>query len=61
MDVVALAQNGIVNAVAKLIADGKLDLEPLATYALPFTHYAEGLELLRNREAIKVRFLPWAE
>ena len=42
----------------KLIADGKLDLEPLATCALPFTRYAEGLEMLRNREAIKVRFLP---
>lgn len=44
-----------------LIAEGKLDLEPLATYTLPFTHYAEGVELLRNKEATKVRFLPWAE
>ena len=33
----------------------------LATCALPFMRYAEGLEMLRNREAIKVRFLPWAE
>jgi threonine 3-dehydrogenase len=45
----------------ELIADGKLDIEPLATCALPFTRYSEGLDMLRNREAIKVRFLPWAE
>ncbi len=44
-----------------LIADGKLDIEPLATCALPFTRYAEGVQMLRNKEAIKVRFLPWAE
>jgi len=44
-----------------LIAKGKLDLEQLATHALPFTRYAEGVELLRNKEATKIRFLPWAE
>ena len=44
-----------------LIAEGKLDIEQLATHALPFTRYAEGVELLRNKEATKIRFLPWAE
>jgi 2-desacetyl-2-hydroxyethyl bacteriochlorophyllide A dehydrogenase len=44
-----------------LIADGKLDLEMLATCALPFARYAEGVELLRAKEATKIRFLPWGD
>lgn len=44
----------------RLIADGKLDLKPLSTHTLPLNRYAEGVDLLRTKEAIKVRFLPWA-
>jgi len=43
-----------------LVIQGKLDLTPLATHSLPLTRYAEGVELLRAKQAIKVRFLPWA-
>jgi threonine 3-dehydrogenase len=52
---------GAAERALKLITDGKLDIEPLATHVLPFTRYAEGVELLRSKEAIKIRFLPWAE
>ena len=44
-----------------LIAAGKLDLEPLATCALPLTRYAEGIALLRAKQATKIRFLPWEQ
>ena len=43
-----------------LVLEGKLNLAPLATHCLPFTHYAEGVDLLRRKEAIKIRFDPWA-
>lgn len=42
----------------QLIQQGKLDLTPLATHTLPLTRYAEGVDLLRTKAAIKVRFLP---
>ena len=42
------------------IAAGRLDLACLSTHTLPFSRYAEGIELLRTKAAIKVRFLPWA-
>jgi len=45
----------------RLIEQGQLDLSPLATHSLPLHRYAEGVELLRAKQAIKVRFLPWAE
>ena len=40
--------------------DGKLALAPLATHTLPLTRYAEGVQLLRRKEALKIRFDPWA-
>jgi threonine dehydrogenase-like Zn-dependent dehydrogenase len=43
----------------RLITEGKLRLAPLMTHTLPFTRYAEGVELLRNKRAIKVLFDPW--
>lgn len=52
---------GAAERALQLIADGKLDVEKLATHALPFSRYSEGIEMLRNKEAIKIRFLPWAE
>jgi len=45
----------------QLILDGRIDLTSLATHALPLTRYAEGVELLRSKEAIKIRFLTWEE
>ena len=42
-----------------LIAAGKLDLQPLVTHRLPLERYAEGIDLLEQRKAIKVCFLPW--
>jgi threonine dehydrogenase-like Zn-dependent dehydrogenase len=44
-----------------LIAAGGLDLTPLVTHRLPLTRYTEGVALLRDREAIKVLFLPWED
>ncbi len=41
-----------------LIVSGKLDLTPLVTHRLPLSRYAEGVELLRTKEAVKVLFLP---
>lgn len=43
----------------QLIAAGKLDLQPLVTHRLPLERYAEGIDLLEQRKAIKVCFLPW--
>lgn len=42
------------------ITAGKLDLAPLITHTLPLTRYAEAVELLRTKAAIKVLFDPWA-
>ncbi|MDI9546307.1 MAG: zinc-binding dehydrogenase [Chloroflexota bacterium] len=44
-----------------LVTGGQLRLAPLVTHTLPLTRYAEGIELLRNKEAIKVLYLPWTE
>jgi threonine dehydrogenase-like Zn-dependent dehydrogenase len=43
------------------VQSGKLSLAPLVTHTLPFSHYDEGIALLRGREAIKICFLPWAD
>lgn len=44
----------------RFIVDGKLRLAPLMTHTLPVTRYAEAVELLRSKQAIKVLFDPWA-
>jgi len=41
-----------------LVADGRLDLKPLATHQLPLADYLEGIDLLRSRQAVKIQFLP---
>jgi threonine dehydrogenase-like Zn-dependent dehydrogenase len=43
------------------IQAGQLDLSALITHRLPFSRYAEAVDLLRRKEAIKVLFDPWAE
>jgi threonine dehydrogenase-like Zn-dependent dehydrogenase len=45
----------------QLVLAGQLDLSPLVTHTLPLSRYAEGVKLLRSKEALKVCFLPWAE
>jgi len=45
----------------RLIEAGKLDLSSLVTHRLPLTRYAEGVGLLRRKEALKVLFLPWED
>jgi len=49
---------GAAERALELVADGRLRLAPLVTHTLPFTRYAEGIELLRRKEAIKVLFTP---
>jgi len=43
----------------RLIIEGKLRLAPLITHTLPLTRYAEGVESLRRKAAIKILFDPW--
>lgn len=45
----------------QLIIDGKLDLAALVSHRLPFTAYHEGVDLLRQKKAIKIAFDPWME
>lgn len=42
----------------RLILNRKLDLSVLVTHTLPMSRYAEGVELLRNKQAIKVLYIP---
>lgn len=41
-----------------LIASGKVRLSPLFSATLPFSRYAEGVDLLLRRAALKVLFVP---
>lgn len=41
------------------ILGGRLDLSLLATHTLPLREYLRGIALLRAREAVKIRYLPW--
>jgi threonine dehydrogenase-like Zn-dependent dehydrogenase len=45
----------------QMVVNGQLTLTPLATHTLPLRCYSEGVELLRTKQAIKVRFLPWLD
>ena len=42
----------------RLILEGKLRLSPLISATLPLERYAEGVELLRSRKALKVLYVP---
>ncbi len=42
-----------------LVLSGSLNLRMLATHDLPMSEYAYGVDLLRNKEAVKIRYLPW--
>lgn len=41
------------------IIEGKPKLKPLITHILPFTRYAEAVDLLRQKQAIKILLDPW--
>ncbi len=43
-----------------LVCSGDLDLGILATHVLPLAEYVQGIDLLRSKEAVKIRYLPWA-
>ena len=43
----------------RLVLDGKLKLDALVTESMGFDRYAEGVEMLRRKEAIKILYLPW--
>ena len=43
----------------RFISEGRLNLAPLITQTLPLSRYAEGVELLRAKRAIKILFDPW--
>ena len=43
------------------VVSGALRLQPLVTASLPLRRYAEGVELLRRKRAVKVCYLPWEE
>jgi threonine dehydrogenase-like Zn-dependent dehydrogenase len=43
----------------RLILEGKLNLAPLISQKLPFARYAEGVERLRRKDAVKILFDPW--
>ncbi len=45
----------------QLIENGQLDLSTIVTHKLPLTRYAEGVDLLRQKKAIKILFLPWTD
>lgn len=44
---------------ARLVAEGKLDLGSLVTHTMRLDEYDRAVEMLRDREAVKVAFLPW--
>jgi len=50
---------GAAERALDLIVKGDVNLSPLATHTLPMTEYKQGVELLKNQEAIKVCFDPW--
>lgn len=52
---------GAAEQALQLVINGQLDLAALATHTLPLSRYGEGVELLRTKQAVKVRFLPWGE
>ena len=63
LDIIGYGRHNIEAAqrALALIEDGRLDLRPIVTHTLPLSRYAEGVELLRSREALKVCYLPWEE
>ncbi len=49
---------GAAERALKCIQRGQLNLEPLISAKLPLTRYEEGIALLREKQAVKICFLP---
>ena len=47
-------------AALEHVLAGRLDLRPLVTCQLPLAQYAEGVDMLRQKKALKICYLPWA-
>ena len=43
----------------RFIVEGRLNLKPLISQTLPLSRYAEAVDLLRRKQAIKILFDPW--
>jgi len=41
-----------------MIADGKIDVDPIITHRLPLTEWEKGFAVAENMEALKVVFTP---
>ena len=52
---------GAAERALALVESGDVQLAPLVSRQLPLSQYAEGVALLRAREATKILFLPWLE
>ena len=52
---------GAAERALALVESGDVQLSPLVSHRLPLSRYAEGVGLLRAREATKVLFSPWLE
>lgn len=52
---------GAAQRALDLIVNEKLDLQPLVSTTLPFSRYGEGVEMLKNKKAVKVLFDPWLD
>lgn len=52
---------GAAERALALVERGDVQLAPLVSHRLPLSRYAEGVDLLRAREATKILFLPWLE
>lgn len=50
---------GAAERALALVEQGTLQLAPLVTHTLPLARYHEGIELLRQKDAVKVLFRPW--
>ena len=44
--------------VFKFLTSGALDPSPLVTHTMPLDDFADGVALVRNRQALKVLFTP---
>ena len=44
-----------------MIADGRVNVDPIITHTLPLTEWEKGFEAIENLEALKVVLLPMTE
>jgi len=49
----------VLRRAAALLGDGAVDARAVITHVLPYTRYAEAMDLLASRQAIKIVFEGW--